>query len=135
MTNALDLIAGYKSGALTTVPARVVVVGAGNTAIDAAIASFGSAPPTCTLCIDGGPEKMSAFTFEYEHARSEGVKFLWHVQPTGVRGDKAVDGLELIKLVFDGRWVDCPATGLGVFARNGLDCSVDRAGHAHELSL
>ncbi len=35
---------------------------------------------------------------EYEHARSEGVKFLWHVQPTGVRGGKAVDGLELIKL-------------------------------------
>ena len=39
VTNALDLIAGYKSGELTTVPARVVVVGAGNTAIDAAIAA------------------------------------------------------------------------------------------------
>src|SRR5271156_4919924 len=39
VTNALDLIAGYKSGASTKVPARVVVVGAGNTAIDAAIAS------------------------------------------------------------------------------------------------
>jgi glutamate synthase (NADPH/NADH) small chain len=42
---------------------------------------------------------MSAFTFEYEHAKSEGVKFLWHVQPTGVRGDQAVEALELIKLV------------------------------------
>jgi dihydropyrimidine dehydrogenase (NAD+) subunit PreT len=39
VTNALDLIAGYKSGKLTRVPARVVVIGAGNTAIDAAIAS------------------------------------------------------------------------------------------------
>src|SRR5437763_6018795 len=39
VTNALDLIAGYKSGALTKVPGRVVIVGAGNTAIDAAIAS------------------------------------------------------------------------------------------------
>src|SRR5580692_4275587 len=39
VTNALDLIAGYKSGALTDIPARVVVVGAGNTAIDAAIAA------------------------------------------------------------------------------------------------
>jgi glutamate synthase (NADPH/NADH) small chain len=27
------------------------------------------------------------------------VKFLWHVQPTGVRGRNAVQGLELIKLV------------------------------------
>ena len=39
MTNALDLIAGYKSGEITRVPPRVVVIGAGNTAIDAAIAS------------------------------------------------------------------------------------------------
>ena len=39
VTNALDLIAGYKSGAVTSVPERVVVVGAGNTAIDAAIAA------------------------------------------------------------------------------------------------
>ncbi|WP_433966724.1 FAD-dependent oxidoreductase [Tunturiibacter gelidiferens] len=26
------------------------------------------------------------------------MKFLWHVQPTGIRGDKAVNGLELTKL-------------------------------------
>jgi dihydropyrimidine dehydrogenase (NAD+) subunit PreT len=99
VTNALDLIAGYKSGALTTVPARVVVVGAGNTAIDAAIASVRLGATDVHIVYRRGPEKMSAFTFEYEHARNEGVKFLWHVQPTGVRGGKAVDGLELIKLV------------------------------------
>ena len=39
VTNALDLIAGYKDGSITTVPARVAVIGAGNTAIDAAIAA------------------------------------------------------------------------------------------------
>lgn len=99
VTNALDLIAGYKSGAVTKVPARVVVVGAGNTAIDAAIASVRLGATDVHIVYRRGPEKMSAFTFEYEHARSEGVKFLWHVQPSGVRGDKAVDGLELIKLV------------------------------------
>jgi glutamate synthase (NADPH/NADH) small chain len=42
---------------------------------------------------------MSAFTFEYEHAKAEGVKFLWHVQPTGIRGDKVVEELELTKLL------------------------------------
>ena len=41
---------------------------------------------------------MSAFSFEYEHARSEGVQFLWHVQPTSIRGDRFVEGLELTKL-------------------------------------
>lgn len=99
VTDALDLIAGYKSGERTTVPARVVVVGAGNTAIDAAIASVRLGATDVHIVYRRGPEQMSAFTFEYEHARSEGVKFLWHVQPTGIRGDNVVRSLELTKLM------------------------------------
>jgi dihydropyrimidine dehydrogenase (NAD+) subunit PreT len=99
VTNALDLIAGYKSGALATVPERVVVVGAGNTAIDAAIASVRLGATDVHIVYRRGPEQMSAFTFEYEHAKDEGVKFLWHVQPIGIRGDKVVEGLELTKLL------------------------------------
>jgi dihydropyrimidine dehydrogenase (NAD+) subunit PreT len=99
VTNALDLIAGYKSGALTSVPARVVVVGAGNTAIDAAIAAVRLGATDVHIVYRRGLEQMSAFTFEYEHAKSEGVKFLWHVRPTGVRGVQGVEGLELIRLV------------------------------------
>jgi glutamate synthase (NADPH/NADH) small chain len=98
VTNALDLIAGYKSGERTTVPARVVVVGAGNTAIDAAIASVRLGATDVHVVYRRGPEQMSAFTFEYEHARDEGVKFLWHVQPTRIHGDKMVRSLELTKL-------------------------------------
>jgi glutamate synthase (NADPH/NADH) small chain len=98
VTNALDLIAGYKSGTLTMVPPRVVVVGAGNTAIDAAIAAVRLGAREVHIVYRRGPEQMSAFTFEYEHARSEGVQFLWHVQPTGIHGDKSVTGLKLTKL-------------------------------------
>jgi dihydropyrimidine dehydrogenase (NAD+) subunit PreT len=99
VTDALDLIAGYKSGERTTVPPRVVVIGAGNTAIDAAIASVRLGATDVHIVYRRGPEQMSAFTFEYEHARNEGVKFLWHVQPTRIRGGKMVEGLELTKLV------------------------------------
>jgi glutamate synthase (NADPH/NADH) small chain len=100
VTNALDLIAGYKSGVLITVPKRVVVVGAGNTAIDAAIAAVRLGANDVHIVYRRGPEQMSAFAFEYEHARNEGVKFLWHVQPTAIRGnDRAVERLELTKLV------------------------------------
>jgi glutamate synthase (NADPH/NADH) small chain len=42
---------------------------------------------------------MSAFSFEYEHARDEGVKFVWHVQPVRISGEKAVERIELTKLV------------------------------------
>jgi dihydropyrimidine dehydrogenase (NAD+) subunit PreT len=99
VTNALDLIAGYKSGELTTMPARVVVVGAGNTAIDAAIAAVRLGADEVHIVYRRGPEQMSAFAFEYEHAKDEGVKFLWHVQPTAIRGEKTAEALELTKLI------------------------------------
>src|SRR5580658_9911122 len=95
VTNALDLIAGYKSGKLTEVPPRVVVIGAGNTAIDAAIASVRLGASEVHIVYRRGPEQMSAFSFEYEHARLEGVKFLWHVQPTRFLGSNAVEAVEL----------------------------------------
>ncbi|WP_158944773.1 NAD(P)-dependent oxidoreductase [Granulicella sp. S190] len=99
VTNALELIAGYKSSSMTKVPERVVVVGAGNTAIDAAIAAVRLGAAEVSIVYRRGLEQMSAFGFEYEHAKSEGVKFLWHVQPVGVRGSGAVEGLTLTKLV------------------------------------
>jgi glutamate synthase (NADPH/NADH) small chain len=98
VTNALDLIADYKSGKLTAVPERVIVVGAGNTAIDAAIASVRLGAIEVHIAYRRGPEQMSAFSFEYERAKGEGVKFLWHVLPTGIHGDKVVEGLKLTKL-------------------------------------
>jgi dihydropyrimidine dehydrogenase (NAD+) subunit PreT len=41
---------------------------------------------------------MSAFSFEYEHARLEGVKFLWHAQPTRILGSESVEAMDLTKL-------------------------------------
>ncbi|HXC96320.1 MAG TPA: NAD(P)-dependent oxidoreductase [Edaphobacter sp.] len=99
VTNALDLIAGYKSGQCTGVPPRVVVIGAGNTAIDAAIASVRLGALEVTMVYRRGPEQMSAFSFEYEHARDEGVKFIWHAQPLNIREDHAGLSLELLRLV------------------------------------
>jgi dihydropyrimidine dehydrogenase (NAD+) subunit PreT len=98
VTNALDLIAGYKSGVLTAMPARVIVIGAGNTAIDAAIAAVRLGAADVRVVYRRGLEQMSAFAFEYEHARSEGVKFLWHVQPVRIHGEKIVESIELMKL-------------------------------------
>jgi dihydropyrimidine dehydrogenase (NAD+) subunit PreT len=95
VTNALDLIAGYKSGELTQSPPRVAVIGAGNTAIDAAIASVRLGASEVHIVYRRGPEQMSAFTFEYEHARIEGVNFLWNAQPTRVLGTETVEAVEL----------------------------------------
>jgi dihydropyrimidine dehydrogenase (NAD+) subunit PreT len=98
VTNALDLIAGYKSGEIAAVSGRVVVIGAGNTAIDAAIAAVRLGADEVHIVYRRGPEQMSAFAFEYSHAKAEGVRFLWHVQPVRVLGDNSVVGIELSKL-------------------------------------
>ncbi len=98
VTNALNLIAGYKSGEIAAVSGRVVVIGAGNTAIDAAIAAVRLGADEVHIVYRRGPEQMSAFAFEYSHAIAEGVRFHWHVQPVRVLGDHSVTGIELSRL-------------------------------------
>lgn len=98
VTDALDFIASYKSGKIVTSPQRVAVVGAGNTAIDAAIASVRLGADEVHMLYRRGPENMSAFSFEYEHARQEGVKFLWHVQPSAIEGSSSVESIQLTRL-------------------------------------
>jgi dihydropyrimidine dehydrogenase (NAD+) subunit PreT len=102
VTNALDLVAGYKSGEIKSAPAKVAVIGAGNTAIDAAIAAVRLGAAEVTMVYRRGQEQMSAFGFEYDHAKQEGVQFLWHVAPVGIKKKgllhKSVEALELAKL-------------------------------------
>jgi glutamate synthase (NADPH/NADH) small chain len=101
VTNALDFIAGYKSGAITKAPAKVAVIGAGNTAIDAANAAVRLGATEVHMVYRRGPEQMSAFAFEYEHAKQEGVRFLWNVSPIGLAGEDRVEALRLAKLDTD----------------------------------
>lgn len=96
--NALDYIADYKSGRVVSAPRRVAVIGAGNTAIDAANAAVRLGANEVHLIYRRGREQMSAFDFEYEHAKQEGVKFLWHTQPIGILGSDAVEALDLVTL-------------------------------------
>jgi dihydropyrimidine dehydrogenase (NAD+) subunit PreT len=98
VTNALDFIAGYKSGKIVKAPAKVAVIGAGNTAIDAANAAVRLGASEVHMVYRRGSSEMSAFGFEYEHAREEGVRFLWHVTPVKVVGEGKVRALELARL-------------------------------------
>ena len=114
VTNALDFIAGYKSGAITAVPESVAVIGAGNTAIDAAIAAVRLGAVDVTMMYRRGVESMSAFGFEYEHAKQEGVQFLWNVAPVGLSGVGRLESIELaeLQMLDDGSLV--PVEGEGI---------------------
>ena len=85
--NALELIAAYKTGHLRELHGTVVVVGAGNTAIDAANASRRLGAEQVYMLYRRSESDMSAFEFEYEHAKQEGVQFLWHRQPVAIRAE------------------------------------------------
>jgi len=83
--NALELIAAYKTGHLREMHGTVVVVGAGNTAIDAANAARRLGAQTVYMLYRRSESEMSAFEFEYEHAKQEGVQFLWNRMPVAIR--------------------------------------------------
>jgi glutamate synthase (NADPH/NADH) small chain len=91
--DALEFIEGYKTGARLTVAPKVVVVGAGNTAIDAACAAKRLGAETVTILYRRRRENISAFDFEYEHALHEGVKFRWAALPVGLQ--EGADGISL----------------------------------------
>ena len=95
---------------------QVVVVGAGNTAIDAAtIAKRLGA--RVTLAYRRGEDQMSAYDFEYDFIKLEGVEFRFLSQPVRVLGENGkVTGLEFLRVELgapgpDGRALPEPVAG------------------------
>jgi glutamate synthase (NADPH/NADH) small chain len=84
VVDALQFIEDYKLGRSTAIEGRVVVIGAGNTAIDAAIAARRLGASDVCILYRRTVEHMSAFDFEYTRARQEGVQFHWRTQPIAV---------------------------------------------------
>jgi glutamate synthase (NADPH/NADH) small chain len=95
--DALAFIAAYKTAKLTSVSGYVVVIGAGNTAIDAANAARRLGAEKVSILYRRTAETMSAFEFEYEHAKQEGVSFLWQTLPVRVHADGGL--LEFLECV------------------------------------
>jgi dihydropyrimidine dehydrogenase (NAD+) subunit PreT len=93
VTGALRFIAAYKAGQKVDVGRRVVVVGGGNTAIDAAIAAKLLGAEEVTIIYRRGEHVMPAFAFEYEHAKREGIRFLWHTHVTKINGASHVENV------------------------------------------
>jgi dihydropyrimidine dehydrogenase (NAD+) subunit PreT len=87
--DALEFIARYKTAGLLNVGNNVVVVGAGNTAIDAANAARRLGAARVTIVYRRTESDMPAFGFEYEHAKQEGVLFEWLAQPIAIHIDPA----------------------------------------------
>lgn len=102
---ATEYIEQIKIDPLNTVVGKtVVVIGGGNTAMDAASESARMGAEQVYLVYRRPKESMGAYEFEYELAKAVGVKGLFNLSPVSILGKEKVEGLRLIKTeVVEGR--------------------------------
>jgi dihydropyrimidine dehydrogenase (NAD+) subunit PreT len=84
--DALSFIEQTKSRSFDqiTIASRIAVIGGGNTAIDAVTAARRLGAEVVYMVYRRSQEEMSAFDYELELARQDGVNFVWQVQPVRV---------------------------------------------------
>jgi glutamate synthase (NADPH/NADH) small chain len=117
---AIEFVKATKNGSLSKdfVGKRVVVIGAGNTAIDGATCSVRLGAENVKIFYRRTEEEMTAYDFEYEFAKQDGVEFRWLTAPIRIIGDDhgKVTGIECIKMELgepekDGRRRPIPKEG------------------------
>ncbi|MCP3742110.1 NAD(P)-dependent oxidoreductase [Rossellomorea sp. BNER] len=100
--DAIEFVKNTKTKLLTDelVGKKVVVIGAGNTAIDGATCSVRLGADNVKILYRRTQEEMSAYDFEYEFAKQDGVEFRWLTAPKRIIGDEngKVTGIECIKM-------------------------------------
>lgn len=99
--DAIALVEETKTKPLTDamIGKKVVVIGAGNTAIDAATCSKRLGAEQVQILYRRTEQEMTCYAFEYEFAKQDGVEFRWLVAPVRVLGENGrVTGLELIRM-------------------------------------
>ena len=89
---------------------NVIVIGAGNVAMDAARTAIRLKAASVTVVYRRGEAEITALASEYEDAKDEGVRFRFYVSPTAYEGSTAVTGLtvELLEVDSEG---SCIQTG------------------------
>lgn len=76
------------------VPTNVIVIGGGNTAMDAASASARLGAKNVTLAYRRSKEEMGAYSFEYQLAIAAGTQSIFEVTPVEILGNDAVTGVK-----------------------------------------
>lgn len=96
---------------------QVAVIGAGNTAIDAATIAKRLGAERVTLVYRRGEREMTAYDFEYSFIKNEGAEFRFFSQPVRILGENGrVTGLECLRVELgapgpDGRALPQPVPG------------------------
>ncbi len=100
VVDALAFIRRLHREPLERVPVgrRVVVIGCGNTAIDAVTQAIRLGAERTSVIYRRGETDMTAYDFEYAHARHDGAAFHFHAMPLEIlQRDGHVDGVRLAR--------------------------------------
>ncbi|CAI9385790.1 MULTISPECIES: NAD(P)-dependent oxidoreductase [Bacillaceae] len=101
--DAIEFVKETKTKPLSTdlIGKRVAVIGAGNTAIDAATCSIRLGAENVKIVYRRTEAEMSAYDFEYEFAKQDGIEFRWLTAPKKIIGNEKgeVIGLECVKMM------------------------------------
>lgn len=81
----------------TKVGKKVIVLGGGNTAMDAASESARMGASKVVLAYRRSKEDMGAYEFEYDLAKSVGVEGMFNVSPVEIIGNGKVEGVKFRK--------------------------------------
>ncbi|WP_336638033.1 NAD(P)-dependent oxidoreductase [Lysinibacillus fusiformis] len=100
--DAIEFVRKTKMGPLTNeiVGKCVAVIGAGNTAIDGATSAVRLGADNVQILYRRTQKEMTAYQFEYEFAKQDGVEFKWLTAPKKIIGneDGRVTGIECVKM-------------------------------------
>ncbi|MEB2300984.1 NAD(P)-dependent oxidoreductase [Lysinibacillus xylanilyticus] len=100
--DAIEFVRKTKMGPLTrdVVGKRVAVIGAGNTAIDGATCAVRLGADNVQILYRRTQKEMTAYKFEYEFAKQDGVEFKWLTAPKKIVGNESgeVVGIECVKM-------------------------------------
>ncbi|MEQ6356328.1 NAD(P)-dependent oxidoreductase [Lysinibacillus sp. M3] len=100
--DAIEFVRKTKMGPLTkdVVGKRVAVIGAGNTAIDGATCAMRLGADNVQILYRRTQKEMTAYKFEYEFAKQDGVEFKWLTAPKKIVGNESgeVVGIECVKM-------------------------------------
>lgn len=139
--DALDLIERAKLGGETgEIGNRVAVIGAGNTAIDALTCSKRLNRDARVVCYyRRGEAQMTAYGFEYDFAKQEGIEFRFFCAPVRIIGEHGrVTGVEFVRTTADAKpvpgseFVEPADTVIRAIGQSRLLETFERAGVAHD---
>ncbi len=98
--DGIEFIEMTKTQPYSSIPIgkNIMVIGAGNTAIDAATIAKRLGANSVTMVYRRTPAEMTAYQHEYEFAKLEGIEYRFLTAPTAILGETRVTGLECMQM-------------------------------------